>query len=172
VDEGRSAVEQAQEAYLPLLDVCEAAYESLGTIADPAERAALLSALADNIASASETYEVAFRTVDGQHAVDQALSMVTDSRLARVLAEVEKSRASGTLRLHSGWSEVETTASDLLGRLADPTVEDHGHRAALYADLYRAVRSVLAGPAAGEVLQRLEQSHLDLAGREAADRVA
>ncbi|WP_018685431.1 hypothetical protein [Actinokineospora enzanensis] len=172
MDQRGERADRAQESYLPLLDLCEAAYERLGSIADPAARAALLTALADNIAAASEMYEVAFRTVDGQHAVDQAMGMATDSRLARVLAEVETARVSGTPRPHSGWSEVEAGAGGLLDRLADPTVEDHGQRAELYADLYRAVRGVLAGPAAGEVLQRLEQSHLDLAGREAADRVS
>ena len=164
--------DRAQEAYLPLLDLCEGSYEQLGKTGEPADRASVLEVLADATEAASGMYEAAFGAVDGQHAVEQALSMKTDARLARLIADAERSRESGLPRTRSGWSEVESHAGGMLAALADPAMADHGKRASMYADLYRALTGVLAGSAAGEILQRLEQSHLDLAGREAADRVA
>lgn len=130
--------DRAQEAYLPLLDLCEGSYEQLGKTAEPGERASLLEG----------------------------------ARLARLIADAERSRESGLPRTCSDWSEVESHAGGMLAALADPAVVDHGMRSSMYADLYRALTGVLAGSAAGEILQRLEQSHLDLVSREAADRVA
>lgn len=157
---------------MPLLDLSEGSYEQLGKTAEPGDRASLLEVLADTTEAASGIYEAAFGAVDGQHAVEQALSLKTDARLARLIADAERSRGDGLPRTRSDWSEVESRVGWMLAALADPAVADHGTRSSMYANLYRALTGVLAGSAAGEILQRLEQSHLDLAGREAADRVA